>query len=66
MKDTAYDYSLVSYFDWKYKFIQKSKFHCKYYSSQVKSWDKRVQTPGMSPSRAGASTNCLFTPDTLF
>ena len=30
--------------------------------SQVKSWDKRVQTPGMSPPRAGAWTYCLFTP----
>ena len=30
--------------------------------SQVKSCDKRVQTPGMSPPRAGAWTYCLFTP----
>ena len=29
---------------------------------QVKSCDKRVQTPGMSPPRAGAWTYCLFTP----
>ena len=34
----------------------------KRYSSQVKSCDKRVQTPGMSPPRAGAWTYCLFTP----
>ena len=31
-------------------------------SNQVKACDKRVQTPGMSPPRAGAWTYCLFTP----
>ena len=45
-------------------------FHCKFLTpiqthgfnvSQVKSCDKRVQTPGMSPPRAGAWTYCLFT-----
>ena len=30
-------------------------------ASQVKSCDKRVQTPGMSPPRALAWTYCLFT-----
>ena len=32
-------------------------------TSQVKSCDKRVQTPGMSPPRPRAWTFCLFTPN---
>ena len=38
---------------------RKMKFRA---SSQVKSWDKRVQTPGLSPPRAGAWIYYLLTP----